>query len=194
MPKSLFIDPDNARKKGEIKFKSIPVNHYSKSIEDEKCVYSKDDFLRIYRDMLIIREFETMLNLIKTAGEYQGVPYNHPGPAHLSIGQEASAVGMAYNLSVDDFIFGSHRSHGEILAKGLSAIHQLNESDLMNIMKVHFEGETLRVVESGFKGNVKELAINFLLYGTLAEIFARKTGFNKGLGGSMHAFFTPFGV
>ena len=33
-----------------------------------------------------------------------------------------------------------------------------------------------------------------MVYGTLAEIFARETGFNKGLGGSMHAFFTPFGV
>ena len=28
----------------------------------------------------------------------------------------------------------------------------------------------------------------------MAEIFARETGFNKGLGGCMHAFFTPFGV
>ena len=35
--------------------------------------------------------------------------------------------------------------------------------------------------------------MNFLLYGTLAEIFARKAGFNRGLGGSMHAFFPPFG-
>ena len=32
------------------------------------------------------------------------------------------------------------------------------------------------------------------MYGALAEIFARETGFNKGLGGSMHAFFTPFGI
>ncbi len=42
--------------------------------------------------MVIIREFETMLNLIKTRNEYNGVEYNHPGPAHLSIGQEAAAV------------------------------------------------------------------------------------------------------
>ena len=34
----------------------------------------------------------------------------------------------------------------------------------------------------------------FCLYGALAEIFARENGFNKGLGGSMHAFFTPFGI
>ena len=39
---------------------------------------------------------------------------------------------------------------------------------------------------------MKDLAINFLLYGALAEIFARTTGFNRGLGGSMHAFFIPF--
>ena len=32
------------------------------------------------------------------------------------------------------------------------------------------------------------------LYGAYSEIFARETGFNRGLGGSMHAFFTPFGI
>jgi len=144
--------------------------------------------------MVIIREFETMLNDIKIKNEYNGVRYNHPGPAHLSIGQEASAVGMAYILSVDDFIFGSHRSHGEILAKGLSAIHQLDENRLMKIMKEYFDGVALKVVEKYNKDNVKDLAIDFLLYGTLAEIFARENGFNKGLGGSMHAFFPPFGV
>ncbi|MFA6176920.1 MAG: thiamine pyrophosphate-dependent enzyme, partial [Phycisphaerae bacterium] len=42
--------------------------------------------------------------------------------------------------------------------------------------------------------SVKDLAIDFLLYGTLAEIFGREAGFNKGMGGSMHAFFPPFGV
>ena len=34
----------------------------------------------------------------------------------------------------------------------------------------------------------------FLLSGVLAEIFMRELGFNKGMGGSMHAFFTPFGT
>jgi 2-oxoisovalerate dehydrogenase E1 component len=135
-----------------------------------------------------------MLNLIKTTNEYKGIAYNHPGPAHLSIGQEASAVGMAYNLDTYDFIFGSHRSHGEILAKGLSAIHKLDEDNLYSVMSSYFGGNALKVVEKGFAGTVKELAIRFLLYGALAEIFARENGFNKGLGGSMHAFFTPFGI
>jgi 2-oxoisovalerate dehydrogenase E1 component len=194
MPKNQFINPSKVRKSGQIDFQPIPVNQYNKSIEEEKKNFSKDEFLKIYHDMVVIREFETMLNLIKTRGEYNGIPYHHPGPAHLSIGQEAAAVGMAYTLDTEDFIFGSHRSHGEILAKGLSAIDKLDDKSLQKIMDSHFDGRTLAPVKSGHKGTTKELAIKFLVYGTLSEIFARETGFNKGLGGSMHAFFTPFGV
>ncbi len=194
MPKCQFINPADIRKPGVLSFGTIPVNQYSKTIADESGNYSPADLVRIYRDMVIIREFENMLNDIKVKNEYHGIGYNHPGPAHLSMGQEASAVGMAYNLTVNDLIFGSHRSHGEILAKGLSAIHQLNEEPLMELMGSYFQGRILKVVEKDHQGSIKDLAIKFLLYGTLAEIFARENGFNKGLGGSMHAFFTPFGV
>ncbi len=60
-------------------------------------------------------------------------------------------------------------------------------------MKGFLNGETLGIAEKVPYKNIKDLAENFVLYGTLAEIFARKAGFNRGLGGSMHAFFTPFG-
>jgi 2-oxoisovalerate dehydrogenase E1 component len=76
--------------------------------------------------MCAIREFESIINEIKTKGEFCGIKYSHAGPAHLSIGQEAAAVGMAFALSPEDHIFGSHRSHGEILAKGFSAIRILS--------------------------------------------------------------------
>ncbi|HCU19658.1 MAG: dehydrogenase [Bacteroidetes bacterium GWE2_41_25] len=194
MPKSQNINPKVVRKPKFIEFGKIPVNQYNKSIEEEKKNFTSEDFVRIYHDMVVIREFETMLNLIKTTNEYNSILYNHPGPAHLSIGQEASAVGMAYNLDANDYIFGSHRSHGEILAKGLSAIHRLNEDTLYNVMKSYFGGSALKVVEKRFQGTIRHLAVSFLLYGALAEIFARENGFNKGLGGSMHAFFTPFGI
>jgi len=194
MPKVEFIDPKIARKASEIKIDPIPVNQYKKTVKDEKSNYSKEEFLKIYRDMVIIREFETMLNEIKINNNYHGIAYNHPGPAHLSIGQEASSVGMAYLLDENDYIFGSHRSHGEILAKGLSVINKWNDSQLLDIMQSYWDGATLKPVEKGHQGTVNDLAIDFLLYGTLAEIFARENGFNKGLGGSMHAFFTPFGV
>jgi len=197
MPKQIFIDPKKVRKSGEIKFYNIPVKQYNKTVSDEldSKNFTRDDLKRIYFDMSVIREFETMLQLVKTTGAYQEIEYNNPGPAHLSAGQEAAAVGMAYMLDTDDFIFGSHRSHGEILAKGLRAIQTLPETELTKIMESFWDGATLNVAKKAYKGNdVKELAIRFLVYGALSEIFARTTGFNKGLGGSMHAFFTPFGI
>ncbi|MHB9055405.1 MAG: alpha-ketoacid dehydrogenase subunit alpha/beta [Paludibacteraceae bacterium] len=194
MPKCEFIDPKIARQPGLVEFQPIPVNQYQKTVKDERENFTDEELKAIYHDMALIREFETMLNLIKTKGEYNGIAYNHPGPAHLSIGQESAAVGMAWTLGVDDFIFGSHRSHGEILAKGMSAIHKLNDTRLNEIMESFFDGAVLKVVKKDFNGTTKELARRFLVYGTLAEIFARVTGFNRGLGGSMHSFFTPFGV
>jgi len=195
MPKSVVVDPVKERKAGVLQFPEIPLNQYSKSVAQEVKRLGKAGVVGMLEDMLLIREFEFMLNEIKTAGAYRGIAYNHPGPAHLSMGQEAAAVGQAYHLGVEDHIFGSHRSHGEILAKGMSAIRKLGDAELLEIMRSFMEGECLGIVEQHVKtGSVKDLARQFLVYGSLAEIFARKTGFNRGLGGSMHAFFTPFGI
>ncbi len=210
MPKSLTIHPKEVRSSGEITFQPIPVNQYRRTLKDELDRFAREDLVRIYRDMAIIRAFESMLHEVKTKTAYQGIEYNHRGPAHLSIGQEASAVGQAFLLGVDDHIFGSHRSHGEILAKGLSAIEKLDDPTLQHIIESYNDGLTLKAVEApdssssigGGGGSpltshlspTKSLALDFLLYGALAEIFGREAGFNKGMGGSMHAFFTPFGI
>ncbi len=197
MAKQLFINPADVRKSSFIKFDKIPVCQYSKTIKEESALYTKADFLRIYSHMRMIREFETMLYSIKTTNAYNGLEYNNPGPAHLSMGQEASAVGQAFLLTPDDYIFGSHRSHGEILAKGLSSIHQLDDKSLLSIMENFLGGAAYRIIEQANKSrglSVKQLAVEFLVYGALAEVFAKETGFNKGLGGSMHAFFLPFGI
>jgi 2-oxoisovalerate dehydrogenase E1 component len=194
MPKSIVIEPEKVFASEAISFRDIPVNAYSKSIEEELADFSTEDFLNIWQDLCAIRAFETVLNEIKTKGVYNGVAYNHAGPAHLSIGQEAAAVGMAFSLTPDDHIFGSHRSHGEILAKGFSAIRQLSDERLLEIMQSYRDGAILRPVERGHKGSVRGLAQRFFIYGAYSEIFARETGFNRGLGGSMHAFFAPFGI
>jgi 2-oxoisovalerate dehydrogenase E1 component len=194
MPKSIIIDPERVCGRDVICLPDIPLNEYDRSLEQELGEYSTEDFLHIWQDMCAIREFETILNEIKTKGSYKGLSYNHAGPAHLSIGQEAAAVGMAFDLDPEDHIFGSHRSHGEILAKGLSAIRKLSDAQLLEIMRSYRDGALLRPVEKGYTGSVKGLAIRFFVYGAYSEIFARETGFNRGLGGSMHAFFAPFGI
>lgn len=194
MPKSLIIEPERVFARETIRLSDIPVNAYQETAEEDLASYAVDDLMSIWQDMCGIREFETALNEIKTKGSYKGVSYTHAGPAHLSIGQEAAAVGMAFSLTPDDHIFGSHRSHGEILAKAFSAIRQLADDDLWKIMKGYRDGALLRPVEKGHGGTVQELAVRFFIYGAYSEIFARETGFNRGLGGSMHAFFAPFGI
>jgi 2-oxoisovalerate dehydrogenase E1 component len=194
MTKTITIDPTDVRARAVVSTAEVPMNVYVSDPVMEKAKYGADNLIRIYRDMVFIREFETMLDRIKREGSYEGIEYNHKGPAHLSIGQEASAVGQAYHLTPDDFIFGSHRSHGEIIAKSLSAIAKLSDDELQAIMETYLDGAPLRVVERFPHASVRDLAIDYTLYGTLAEIFGRATGFNKGMGGSMHAFFPPFGV
>jgi 2-oxoisovalerate dehydrogenase E1 component len=193
MPKSMFVEPSNVRKSGKIEIESIPVNQYKSDYKAELARFGADGLVAMWADMVRIREFETMLNEIKTKGAWNGVEYNHRGPAHLSAGQESASVGQCASLDPDDFVFGSHRSHGEILAKCFSASRKLPAASIQKTMEAFWGGETLRIAEKVPRKNDTELIASFILYGTLAEIFARRSGFTRGLGGSMHAFFTPFG-
>jgi len=193
MPKSMFVDPSGVRASGRIDIPSIPINQYKSDYKAELGRFGADGLVALWSDMVRIREFETMLNEIKTKGGWNGVEYNHRGPAHLSAGQEAASVGQCASLEPEDFVFGSHRSHGEILAKCFSASRKLPEKKVQETMEAFWGGETLRVAERVPHKDFRGLVASFILYGTLAEIFARKAGFTRGLGGSMHAFFTPFG-
>ncbi len=193
MPKSMFVDPKEVRKPGMIHFDDIPMNQYSKTVQDARADYTDEDLIRIFRDMYLIRVFESLLFDIKKYGEYRGIPFDYQGPLHLSLGQEAAAVGQAFYLSAEDLVFGSHRSHGEVLAKGLSAIRKLSKEDLIEIVNTYDDG-VIKSIVSNSTVTAKELAEDFLIYGTMAEILACSTGFQQGLSGSMHAFFPPFGM
>ncbi len=193
MPKCMFIDPSEVKKAGYLRFTDIPINCYHATEIEEKEKFSPEELRGIFQDMYHIRSFEQMLHEIKYHGAYKDIRYQYSGPLHLSIGQEAAAVGQAFLLEPEDFVFGSHRSHGEILAKGFSAIRKLSDTELYRVMEDYDEGAILKIIEDK-QHNVRELAEDFLLYGVAAEIFARKTGFQKGLCGSMHVFFPPFGM
>ena len=195
MAKELLIDPAVVRAATEVELGSIPVNAYRPDLEQERTVYGEAALDRIGRDMLLVREFELMLNAIKREGTYLGVSYIHAGPAHLSIGQEAAAVGQAFTLGVEDKVFGSHRSHGEVIAKGLSAITSCDHDFLFDALSSWSDGAIWKVVEKRLAdADFEQQAINYLLYGMTAETFGRRTGFNRGLGGSMHAFLPPLGI
>lgn len=195
MPKSQFVDPAVQFAKRTITFEDIKVCDYNKTVADEKDNFSKEDFLGMYADMVAIREFEEMLFALKKKGEYNDKKFTYPGPSHLALGEEATAVGQAYELGVNDFIFGTHRSHHEVIAKAMSAIKKLSDEELTKIMTEYDGGMQYNVVKKYSKAdNVKDFARDYFMYGLMCELFAKDMGFSRGLGGSMHAFFLPFGI
>jgi len=74
------------------------------AIEKEKLVW-------MYRTMVRHREFEDRVVKEFAAG-------NIPGFIHLSQGQEAVSAGAIGALRPDDYLFSTHRGHGQTLAKG----------------------------------------------------------------------------
>lgn len=64
-----------------------------------------------YRRMLRIRRFEEEGTRLYKAGKI-------PGAFHASIGQEAAIVGACMALRTDDYMTGTHRSHGHPIGKG----------------------------------------------------------------------------
>ena len=194
MPKQLTINPDQTYAAGTVRFADIQVHSYQSDLALESKRWGREKLRRALHDMLMLREFESMLNSFKMTGSYRDIQYGYNGPAHLSVGQEAVAVGSAMALSPTDQIFGSHRSHGEILAKGLAAIAEMDDVKVETIIKEHDRGRLSNFVENHIGDAGGRPGEAFLLAGMLAEVFMRDVGFNKGMGGSMHAFFTPFGA
>ncbi|MGE3448414.1 MAG: thiamine pyrophosphate-dependent enzyme [Microbacteriaceae bacterium] len=72
---------------------------------------STGELLELYRRMSLIRAFEEVAARLYREGEI-------PGFVHLSIGQEATAVGACAALDAADGIVSTHRGHGHCLAKG----------------------------------------------------------------------------
>ncbi len=71
----------------------------------------QDERLRLYQEMVRIRRFEEhiasvyMSDILKT-------------PVHLSLGQEAVAVGVCGQMAADEILFSNYRNHAHYLAKG----------------------------------------------------------------------------
>ena len=81
------------------------------------------NWLEIYRSMARIRAFELAAEVASQGGvQVLGAKLNDSakvrGPLHLSIGQEAVAVGVCAHLTRTDLLTSTHRGHGHTLAKG----------------------------------------------------------------------------
>ena len=75
---------------------------------------AREQMLKFYRDMRLIRRFE------EKAGQLYGMGLIG-GFCHLYIGQEAVVVGMQSTLGEDDYVITTYRDHGHMLACGMEA-------------------------------------------------------------------------
>ena len=73
--------------------------------------YDRPLLLSLYRTMVRIRLCEESLVEPILNGEIHT-------PCHLYSGEEAIAAGICASLKNEDYLFGTHRSHGHFLAKG----------------------------------------------------------------------------
>lgn len=98
------------------------------------------DLLEMYKRMYLIRRFEDRVSELYRDGDV-------PGFVHLSVGQEASAVGACWNLRRDDVITSTHRGHGHCLAKGLDPEGMLAELQAKETGTNHGRGGSMHVAD-----------------------------------------------
>ena len=97
--------------------------------------------------MHVIRRFEE----VAEASYMRGLVH---GTMHLSIGQEASAVGAILALRPDDYILSTHRGHGHCIAKGADPARMLAEFFGKETGYCHGRGGSMHIadVEGGNLG------------------------------------------
>src|SRR5262245_37874307 len=85
----------------------------STTLDQSKTKSSNEaqQWLQMYRRMVMIRLFEEQVNELYTRALM-------PGLAHLYSGEEAIAVGVCEALKTDDYVTSTHRGHGHCVAKG----------------------------------------------------------------------------
>ena len=88
--------------------------------QDDSGVGAKTDYLELFRQMYLIRQFEIACGENYSKGLIRGF-------LHLYIGQEATGVGAISTLRDDDYIVSAYRDHGHALARGLDVKRSMAE-------------------------------------------------------------------
>jgi len=176
---------------GKITFPEVAVFNYVRSLQEEveEGRLNRQRCLEFLEQLFIVRAFEEMIAEID-ARSYAPLPgFDYVGPTHISIGQEATSVGSISALAPSDYITSSHRGHGDALAKGYSAIKGMDENRLREFLKER--QRFLEAIGEGFSSSedrkeLEEKALKIHIYRTIAELFGRRDGYCRGVGGSMH--------
>jgi TPP-dependent pyruvate/acetoin dehydrogenase alpha subunit len=104
--------------------------------------YSQEMLLKILEDMERIRKFETKIIECFAKGKVVG-------SLHTCIGQEAISAGACMALEPADFIVGTHRGHGQCIAKGAKTDRMFAELCGKETGYCRGKGGSMHVVDVG---------------------------------------------
>jgi TPP-dependent pyruvate/acetoin dehydrogenase alpha subunit len=113
--------------------------------------YRAEFLISLYRQMVLIRQFEERVKYLFLEGIM-------PGTIHQYQGQEAIAVGVCSALNPDDMITSTHRPHGHALAKGIAVESLMHELFGKSTGCCHGKGGSMHVGDME-KGMVPAIAI-----------------------------------
>lgn len=102
-----------------------------------------EQYVEMLRQMLRIRHFEENLYRMYLAKRVPGMS------PHLSVGQEAVAVGVCQALKPQDYLLTTHRGHGHVLAKGANMNRMLAEILGKECGYCHGRGGTMHIADVG---------------------------------------------
>ena len=164
---------------GEIEFGTIPKFAYAGSLEKELAAgMSREEAIGLLEYLLTIRAFEEMIIQIK-GGKYLPVEgFSFTGATHLSIGQEAVAVGSMSAIKPDDYITSTHRGHGHAIAKGAYAIQAMDRERLCRFLGISASDKSDQ--------ELRKEAMDLHLVKTMGELLGKEEGYCRGRGGGMH--------
>jgi len=95
------------------------MNQYLKSLLEKNSAF-KDPRVHMFANIQLIRSIELLIS-----EKYEEQIFRCP--VHLSIGQEAIAVGVSMHLTLNDKVVSTHRSHAHYIAKGGDVFRMLSE-------------------------------------------------------------------
>ena len=95
------------------------MNQYLKSLLEKDSALN-DPRVKMFANLQLIRSIELLIS-----EKYEEQIFRCP--VHLSIGQEAIAVGVSLHLTVNDKVVSTHRSHAHYIAKGGDVFRMLSE-------------------------------------------------------------------
>lgn len=128
-----------------IKLPASSFEGYNLEVPELEFETEKSQLLQMYKDMIIVRRLEMASDALYKAKKIRGF-------CHLSIGQEAIAVGIEHAITPKDTVITSYRCHGFAYMRGASVKEVLGELMGKRGGVSHGKGGSMHMFANGFFG------------------------------------------